>query len=187
MATITGVKKNQRAIIWRIEDTTNPPPDLVMLINPDNLNLSYNQLLNETRTLGGFVEEFWGEQLTTFSASGRTAMFYSSGGLTRLDSKTSTAYENFIYFLNIYRNNGKSYDNKSTSATYKNSNKITSVGTVVMNYINKDYEGFFDSFTIRELAEKPFYLEYDLSFKVTRIIGDFIVQSQNFVQDQING
>jgi hypothetical protein len=136
MATITGAKTNKRAIIWRIDGIPNPPPEMVMLINPENLDIAYNQIINETRTLGGFAEEHWGEQLSSISSSGRTAMFYSSGGLTRLDAKSSAGYENFSRMLDIYRSNGKGYDTKKVH----NPNTITVFGTIAMSYMNKEYQ-----------------------------------------------
>ena len=135
-----GAKTNKQAIVWRIDGIQNPPPDLIMFINPTNLDLSYTQLVNETRTLGGFVQEFWGEQLTTLSASGQTAMFYNDGGITNKDARISESYQNFIRLVNIYKNNGKDYsDEKITLAQITNPNKIVSLGTVVMIYVNKEY------------------------------------------------
>ena len=172
-----GAKKNKQAIVWRIEGIKNPPPDLIMFINPTNLDFSYTQLVTETRTLGGFVQEFWGEQLSTLSASGQTAMFYNNGGLTNKDARISESYQNFIRLVNIYKNNGKDYsDERNTLALKRNPNKIVSLGTVRMVYTTKEYEGFFENFTIKELAEKPYNFEYDFSFKITRTVGDFIVQ-----------
>lgn len=188
MATVTGAKSNKVPVIWRIVGIPDPPPELTMLLNPGNLDTSYTHLVNETRTLGGFLQEYWGEQLTSLSASGRSAMFYGTGGISNKESKLSTAYENFKRLVNIYRNNGKSYQPvHRTAAQYRNPNRITAVGTVIMTYHEKEYEGFFDSFSIRELAERPFYFEYDLSFRVTRVLGDLVVESGTFTRAVRNG
>ena len=89
----TGVLRNPKNIRWVIIDTSgNVTTDatLEMLINPTNLDFSYNQIINETRTMGGFLQEFWGEQLTTASGSGETALFYDpSAGLTNSNNKSS--------------------------------------------------------------------------------------------------
>jgi len=176
-----GAKKSQQAITWRIEGLIETPPSLTMHINPQNLDLSYSPLINETRTLGGFIHEFWGEELTTLSASGKTAMFYNSNGITNLDSKLTESYNNFLRLVNIYKNNGKDYsDDRNTLASKANPNRIISFGMVIMTYLDKQYEGYFENFSITELADKPFYLEYDFSFKITRTIGDFIVEGSRF-------
>jgi hypothetical protein len=183
MAIITGIKPNKAAIVWRIEDITDPPPELTMLINPGNLDTSYTQLINETRTLGGFVQEFWGEQLTTLSSSGRTALSYGVGGLSNTDARQSSAYENFVRLVDIYRCNGKDYKTLKTFVSdAKNPDRIMNLGTVVMSYEGIEYAGYFENFSVRELGDKPFYFEYDFSFKVMNITGDLLVQSKNYVK-----
>ena len=172
-----GAKKNKQALIWRIEGLKEEVPELTMLINPENLDISYQPLVTETRTLGGFVQEFWGEQITTISASGRTAMFYGDNGLTALDTKTTESYQNFIRLVNIYKNNGKVYTSSAS-----NVNRISAVGIIILSYVEKQYEGSFDSFTIKELSDKPFTMDYDLSFKVYRTLGNITVQNGNFIR-----
>jgi hypothetical protein len=173
-----GVKENKHALVWRIEGLKEIPPKLTMLINPANLDISYSQLINETRTMGGFVQEFWGEQLTSVSASGTTAMAYDQNGLTRKNLKQSESYINFNNLVNFYKNNGKVYSTKG-------SNRIVSFGTVVLTYFGKEYEGHFESFNVDESADTPFSLAYSFDFKVTRIIGDLAVIDGNFLRNEI--
>lgn len=179
-----GIKKNKRAIVWRIEGLKESPPELIMFINPANIDITYSSLVTETRTLGGFVQEFWGEQLTSLSAAGQTAMFYSNKGITNKDVRLSESYQNFIRLVNVYKNNGKDYSDKKLLAKNVNPNRIVSFGTVIMNYISKEYHGYFENFSIKELSEKPFNLEYDFSFKVIKTVGDFIVQDSSFVRER---
>lgn len=174
-----GVKKNKQAIVWRIDAIPEPPPPLTMLVNPANLDIQYQQLVNETRTKGGFAQEFWGEQISNLSASGITGMAYNDGGITNAELKDSEAYENFINLLNFYKNNSRVYDSKIPT-------KITRVGIVIMTYFGKEYEGYFDSFNWKESAEKQYTYEYDLSFKVEKIRGDLIVKSAAFIRDEKN-
>jgi hypothetical protein len=183
-----GIVRNRKSIIWRIEGIDPAPLPLTMLINPANLDVSYTPIVNETRTLGGFVQEFWGEQLTTVSASGQTAMFYDNYGITNKNARDSESYNNFIGLVNIYRSNGKEYyKDKSTLALKANPDRIASFGTVIMTYVDKEYQGYFESFNFRETNLKPFSFEYDFSFKVVRTIGDFIIQGSNFLAGTTNG
>ena len=183
MNTIIGAKPNKIPIVWRIDDIANPPPELTMLVNPGNLDATYTQMINETRTLGGFIQEFWGEQLTTLSSSGRTALTYGLDGLSNADARQSSAYENFSRLVDVYRCNGKDYTALNTFVKQTNDiDRITNLGAVVMSFQKVEYSGYFDSFTVREIGEKPFYFEYDFSFKVIRIIGDLLVQSKNYVK-----
>lgn len=173
-----GVKRNQQSIVWRIEGLKDTPPELIMLINTTNLNLAYIPIITETRTKSGFAQEFWGEQLTSLSSDGQMALSYNETGLTNRDLRSSEAFQNLQRLINIYKNNGKVYDNAMIS------NKLTSVGTVVMAYMTKEYEGYFESFDLNEAGEKPFTLNYSLAYKVTRVIGDFIVQDGDFVREE---
>lgn len=155
-------------ISWSVKGDVNIPT-FTMLFNPANLDISYSKLITETRTLGGFVHEFWGEQLTTLAASGKTAMFIDENGLTNKNSRTTEAYKNFMSLLNIYKNNGIGYFKKFDSiASKSNQTKIASLGIISMYFDNKMYDGYFESFTNTEDATRPFNLDYSFSFKAVR-------------------
>jgi len=157
-----GTVRNRKSIIWQIDGLPDrfKIPDLVMKINPENLNSTYSQLINRKRTLGGFIEEHWGEQLDTLSASGRTGTFFGAVGLTNKDRRTTDNFQQFERFTAIYRNNGTLYDEQT--------GKIMAQGFVVMNYDLSVFNGYFESFTINEVSDKQFDLAYDFSFKVLR-------------------
>jgi len=160
-------------ISWTIKGDANVP-SLTMLVNPANLDITFSPLINETRTLGGFIHEFWGEQLTSLSATGRTAMFVDSEkGITNKEARYTESYQYFMSLLNIYKNNGKGYfKNFDTNATKANPTKIASLGIVSMYYDLKQYDGYFETFTYTESADKPFSLEYSLAFRAVRIRGN---------------
>jgi hypothetical protein len=110
-------KQGKKTLIFKIDDSTEPVPDLVLLINPGNLDESHTSMISESRTLGGFVREFWGEQLANLTAGGKTAIFYDDNGLTNSNMRNSEGYQNFIRLLNIYKNNGKEYVNEKNICT----------------------------------------------------------------------
>jgi hypothetical protein len=182
-----GVKQSKKTIIFKIDNSTEPIPDLVLLINPSNLDEMHTSLISESRTLGGFVREFWGEQLGSLTASGRTAIFYDDNGLTNSNMRNSEGYQNFIRLLNIYKNNGKEYVNEKDPrllATKGNKNRISKANLVIMIYNGKQYYGYFDSFGYKEASDKPYNLEYDFSFKVVRTVGEYIVDNASYVRQQ---
>jgi len=152
---------NRKPIIWQIDGIPDKYrlPDLTMSINPQNLSSDYKQLINRKRTIGGFVEEHWGEELDTLSASGRTSTFYGLLGLTNYARRDTQGFKEFEKFVNIYRNNGTLFDEKT--------GMIVAQGSVIMNYDSAVYQGYFESLSIDETGEKPFELEYNFSFKVT--------------------
>lgn len=47
-------------------------PIVEMYINPQSVNYNYSKQITETRTKGGFVLQYWGENLTDLSISGTT-------------------------------------------------------------------------------------------------------------------
>lgn len=169
-------------ISWSVKGDTKIP-SLTMLINPANLDISYTPLITETRTLGGFAHEFWGEQLTTLAATGKTAMFIDSEeGLTNKKSRSTESYQYFMTLLNIYKNNGKGYYKtfESTAAS-ANPSKLQSLGIVQMYYDGTQYDGFFESFTYTEDASMPFNLEYSLNFKAVKILGQLTVTENGYL------
>jgi len=153
---------NRKPIIWQIRDLPDKYklPDLIMQINPRNLSSIYKQLINRRRTIGGFCETHWGEELDELSSSGRTQNFYGQFGLTNEDRRDTQGFMEFEKFVNIYKNNGTLFDEKSSM--------IVAQGSVVMNYDSAVYRGYFDSLSINEIGDKQFELEYDFSFKVTQ-------------------
>ena len=154
--------RNKKLIIWQIGGLSDQYrlPDLIMKINPENLNSQYTQLVNHKRTWGGFVEEHWGEQLDSISSSGKTAQFYGELGLTNQGRRDTDNFKDFEKFIALYRNNGTLYDPKT--------GRIVAQGYVTMNYDDAVYRGYFDNFSLDEIAEKPYELQYDFSFKVTK-------------------
>jgi hypothetical protein len=167
-------KQNPVPISWSVVSDAKIP-SLTMLVNPSNLDIAYSPLITETRTLGGFVHEFWGEQLTSLNASGKTAMFLDENGLTNKNSRSTESFQYFMSLLNIYKNNGKGYystTDKSMPAIY-NPTKISSLGIVSMFFDKRQYDGYFETFTYTEDASMPFNLEYSFTFKVLKITGQF--------------
>ena len=132
-------KQNPLPISWSIQDTSQNIPSLSMLINPNSLDTQYTSLITETRTLGGFVHEYWGEQLTSLTAGGKTAMFLDEKyGLSNINERQSEAYQYFMSLLNIYKNNGKDYYRTyDTVASKRNSSRITNLGSVNMFFDGK--------------------------------------------------
>jgi hypothetical protein len=153
---------NRKPLIWQIRDIPNKYqlPDLTMSINPQSLSSDYKQLLNRKRTIGGFVEEHWGEELDTLSSSGRTATFYGPLGLTNYARRDTQGFLEFQKFVNIYRNNGTLFDEKTSL--------IVAQGSVILNYDSAVYRGYFESLSITESGDKPFDLQYEFSFKITQ-------------------
>lgn len=157
----SGTIQNPKVIIWQVKGIAQSlnVPDLIMKINPSNLDESYTQLINRKRSLGGFIEEHWGEQLDSLSASGTTRSFFGPNGLTNQNRRDTEGYKEFEQLVNIYRNNGSIYNERT--------GQIVAQGTIVMNYDDYIYQGYFETFSIKEVNNRPYNLDYDFTFKVT--------------------
>lgn len=175
-------KVNPNAILWKIKNNPDIAP-LLMDINPTDLSFSYRKLTNRKRTLGGFAEEHWGNELDTLNGNGHTAMFYGPNdtGIS-IYRRNSTAFANYLRFLEIYRNNG---------ATFDPNYKIINVDSVIMQFGNKQFEGYFETLTTTEDPTYPFRYSYSFSYRVEKTTGEFEVatimqveQFQNQVQPQ---
>lgn len=189
----TATRKNKDTIVWRIQydmkdengNHISDPPELQMSINPENLEKTYTPLVSETRTMGGFIEEFWGEELLTITGSGYTQMFFSSKeGLTPKYEDTE-AYNNFIKLLVVYKNNGKFYyvgTPKNIRSFKANPNRIDAIGSVFMVYNDIQYKGFFENFIFSEAADKPFFFNYSFTFKVLKTYGNFTIKNNEFTK-----
>jgi len=163
-----AAKKNLKSIRWSIYGSDNAAiiPALVMDINPNELSISYSKIINRARTLEGFIEEHWGDDLNTISGNGKTAMFFGDRGLTVGQRRDTESFGNFLKLIQIYSNNGVDLNSES---------KSVKVGRVRMQYDYKVYDGYFESLTITETAEDPFLLSYEFSFKVLKTFGEYKV------------
>lgn len=166
-----------------------------MFINPANISINRNKNIKSDRTKGGFVVQYWGEDLVDVSLTGTTGSFGVEG----------------IYVLeDIYRNeqNVFNYSALNAEAEYeKTSGDIFSdffmptlgdaldlismfgeseqnipfagpkptlayyASCVEMYYGASSYHGFFTGFNVTESADQLGWFNYDLKFKATIIKG----------------
>jgi len=140
----------------------NKPPSLVMDINPQNLKQEFTKVKNLYQTLEGWVEEHYGDELDTISCDASSAGFYTpKAGLTHIDRKSSQAYRNFKDVLDLYSNNGKTYDKRGIPI-YDGNIQITFDGGI--------YLGLFETFTYDDIAENPYRMTFSFNFKVEETI-----------------
>lgn len=175
-------------------------PDVILLVNPASLEWSLENTVQETRTRGGFMQEFWGSELDTLSASGTTAVAYvasfspslvgppapaapterQGGGLTIRDLRSNSAgYRNLRRLVDVYRSNGIIYGMRAMgnyavgNGPEKPAFRKTLLygGYVSILYDGVTYRGFFENFEIREAGDAPFWLEWSFTFKVESHVG----------------
>lgn len=141
--------------------TTLLLPDFLFLhVNPASLDLNYSKTITRIQTLGGFVEQHFGDQLTQISATGSTGAFISvERGLTTFDRRNTIAYRKFQQLLSVFKSNGSVYDDRGV---------VQFNGRVRIVFGGGSYDGYFTNFEVSESAEKPFAFDLSWSFKTTK-------------------
>jgi hypothetical protein len=172
-----------------------------MYVNPQKVSYNSAKLLNKERTKGGYVVQYWGEELTTLTISGHTG----SSGVEGLD----VLYE-------IYRSEQYTFD--PIGLTMAAANSITGIGNAVnsalgnlvglsntisnattgllgldpasqnilpspipslaslalgieLYYTGWVFRGYFNSFQFTESVERLGFFDYDINFTVTQRRG----------------
>jgi len=179
--------KGIRPVVFDIiapDGQTSILPDhlrLVLHVNPNNISFNYTRVSEAVQTLGGFIEQHWGNQPTTIEISGATGGFMRAfTGLTGTtgvgpsnallpDSiqsidiggtrRETIAYDKFLDLVALFHNNG---------SFYSKNGQIAFQGYIKMSFDGSDYYGWFENFSVTETAEKPYSFEYSTSFQVYR-------------------
>lgn len=146
-------------------------PPLRLLVNPQSFRVSSEQVIADgSMGRSGPIIEHWGHGQDKIEGSGKIAAFYAMNevgapGLSRTTRQFSHSYQNLLSLWLLYRNNGGVYLPDYLSRDGK-TKSLSVVGAVYLYYDEILYVGSFDSFSINEVAENPYSLEYSFSFTV---------------------
>lgn len=165
-----------------------------MYINPQDIKLQNKKTIRAERTKGGFVIQYWGEELPSLQINGHTG---------------SSGYEGINVLENIYRGEQLAFDTIALQELVKYQNEdeeaaralIPAFGavsdfiqgltntnynaglalpkptlgsyatSVELYYMGIVYRGFFTDFSISESANKLGIFDYNFSFTVTQKRG----------------
>lgn len=138
------------------------PHALIMHVNPSSFAESFNKKLERIQTLGGFVEQHWGDDLSEISGDQSTGAFINLyTGLSSVLRQRTIAWDRYQDLYDLYRNNGSIYD------PYGN---IVLQGWLLLIYDRGTFVGTFRSFSREETDDSPFAFKLSWSFKVEKII-----------------
>jgi hypothetical protein len=174
MINILGVKLAAKPMFFEL-DIDQPPPVLMLAINPEDFNKSFTKKVTQarhrptTRNTASYIYNFDYDELDVMNCSGTSAMFYSSNGLEMLSRKETLGYRNLRSLIEIYRNNGRNYYTRPTNTSpllTGGGGLIKSVGKVIIAYDDVLYGGSFDSMSITETDEKPFNMQFNFQFTI---------------------
>lgn len=138
---------------------------MVLHVNPSSMKIQYNRQVERIQTLGGWVEQHWGDaaQSLDFSmVSGGFMRLYS--GLSNVTNpayggtrRDSIAYDKYLDLLALFKNNASVYDANG---------KIVFQGIIKCTFDGGVFLGWFNSFSVTEAAEKPYQFDLSAAFTV---------------------
>jgi len=148
---------------------------LIMMINPKDFSVTQPFGVSNTNTRYGWINTLWGNQQATISASGMTAGFYyisgdGSGGLTNFRRKNSLSFLNLLSIIAMFKNNAYYFmDGQDTPTMFKDgtSRVINVMDIIRLSYDGSDYIGNFNSFSLSDIADNPYRMEYSFEFSVS--------------------
>jgi hypothetical protein len=169
-----ALRQNRTPLVFDVlgpDWATSVMPDGVRLVlhcNPSSLKVNRQRQVERIQTLGGFVEQHWGDSVVDVTADGTTGGFvraYSGlSNTTAFDSvggsrRETIAYDKFLDLLALYHSNGAIYDAAGNIALQ---------GCIKLTFDEGVYFGWFNQFTVNENAEKPYQFTYSFQFTVQR-------------------
>jgi len=122
-------------------------PLMALNVNPQSIVITKNNLKNKVMTRGGFVVQFWGQDLETIAIKTYSGYFGNNPFVLRW----------FEYFKDQVYNKRWSF-----TQPYKSSPLL------YMIYGTQILQGYFESFDYALAAERPGLITYGFTFVVTR-------------------
>lgn len=173
---------NRKPVVFDIlapDYETSLLPDgmqLVLHVNPQSMQLNHAKVIERTQTMGGYVEQHWGDGVRSIDFNMVTGGFmrlysglsnvtggpgaYDAGGTRR----ETIAYDKYLDMLALFHNNGSIYDTAG---------KIVFQGIIKITFDGGIYLGWFQSFNVSEDASKPFQFTMTANFTVEEEIQRF--------------
>jgi hypothetical protein len=138
------------------------PHALILHVNPISFAETFNKKVERFQTLGGFVEQHWGDDLSEISGDQSTGAFINlHTGLSSVLRQRTIAWDRYQDLYDLYRNNG---------GVYNPTGDIPLQGWILLIYDRGTYVGTFRNFSVEETDDSPFAFKISWTFKVEKII-----------------
>lgn len=186
--------RSEQVMTWRLPNGSA----VQMYINPENFVIRESKQITETRTKGGFVIQYWGENLTKITLSGTTGSSGVKGinvlrdiyrsenrGFELIASQLVGDIEQVKSGLNVSGASAAGLNTllEDTALELQKRNFLLrpSLASLAVNvllfYQGVQYKGFFNDFTVTEGVTKLGLFDYNISFTATETRG----QRKNFL------
>jgi hypothetical protein len=144
------------------------------LINPATVQINRTTIDGQAFTRAGWQIGVWGEDSLQITMSGQTAGQYFAFGIADIWQPYTESYRNLQQLQVVFENNGYWFEGEqlgegplgagfgiSGAASRRRIKMHADVELIVGNYV---WEGMFDTLSVQQSAESPFYMNYSLSF-----------------------
>lgn len=159
MATI-----NKRSLIFWELPHLGSGQYIEMYLNPQNIQFSSKKLITEQRTKGGFILQYWGEDLDTVNIQGTTGL----AGIEGINVLRDAYRSEQLALIELIKNNAD-----------KRRQSLAQLATsVIMWYDGEGYRGYFTDFSYTEGTAKLGHFDYTINMRIVDIIGR---RRQNFM------
>jgi hypothetical protein len=172
-----------------------------MYINPQTISYNYRKLIQPERTKGGYIVQYWGEELTTLIIQGHTGSSSVNGlnvlenvyraeqylfdplaqtmavanSITGLNGAVDSSLGNIGGLSGIISNGTNGALQLSPSSQNILPRYVPSLASLAMGiefyYDSWRWRGFFTSFSFKESAERLGLFDYDIAFTSTQRTG----------------
>lgn len=149
--------KVRTLIVWEVP-VLGSTAFVEMYVNPQNLKISDKKLIQNQRTKGGYILQYWGEDFTDISLSGSTG----AGGIEAINVLRDVYRSEQLTLQKILQSRGQSSKRRQSLGQLATS--------VVMWYQGQGFRGFFETFNYDEATSG--FFTYTATFKAVEIIGE---------------
>lgn len=176
----TGDRNNvnkRSLILWEVPHL-GTSRYIEMYINPQSIQIENRKMITERRTKGGFIAQYWGEELGSINITGNTGL----GGIEAINALMDVYRSEQLALLKMVmaetRNAGT--DSGDTDAVQQNPafvglKRRQTLGqlaaSVIMWYQGQGHRGYFTNFQYNEATEQLGIFSYILGMKITQVIG----------------
>ena len=184
--------RNEQVMTWRLPNGGA----VQMYINPENFMVKDSKQITETRTKGGFVIQYWGENLTQLTLSGTTGSSGIRGinvlrdiyrsenrGFELIASQLVGDIEKVKSSISLTGGPGLGTALEDAALELQKRNFLLrpSLASLAVNvllfYQGVQYKGFFKDFSVTESVAKLGLFDYQISFTAVETRG----QRKNFM------
>jgi len=177
--------RKQQIMTWRLPNGSS----VQMYINPENFVVNESKQITQTRTKGGFVVQYWGDNLAKLSLSGTTGSSGVKGvqvlrdiyraenhafelvAATQLEELIDIANDTSVKDSNIARSVFNSAQTIRERTFILRPTLASLALSVMLFYQGIQYRGFFTEFSVTESTAPLGLFTYNMSFMVTEIRG----------------